>query len=86
MTASSSLFCNSKFAMMIASDSILHERTKHIEVDVHFIRENVRSRMITPNFVPFTDQTADMFTKPIGPSLMKFSLSKLGHIDIFAPT
>ena len=38
---SSTLFCDNKSAIMLSSDSVLHERTKHIEVDIHFIRENV---------------------------------------------
>ena len=82
---SSTLFCDNKSAIMLASDSVLHERTKHIEVDVHFIREKVRSGVITPHFVPSSEQVADMFTKSIGPSLLKTSLSKLGLVDIFAP-
>ena len=72
--------------LMLASDSVLHERTKHIEVDVHFIREKVRSGIIVPEFVPSSNQTADMFTKSVGPSLLKASLSKLGLIDIFVPS
>ncbi|GFY95374.1 hypothetical protein Acr_10g0007590 [Actinidia rufa] len=71
-------------AIMLSSDSVLHERTKHIEVDIHFIREKVRSGVITPSFVPSSAQTADMFTKSIGPSLLKSSLVKLGLVDIFA--
>ncbi|GFY89235.1 hypothetical protein Acr_06g0011750 [Actinidia rufa] len=81
----STLFYDNKFAIMLASDSVLHERTKHIELDVHFIREKVRSEIITPHFVPSSEQAADMFTKSIGPSLLKTSLSKLGLVDIFAP-
>ncbi|GFY92444.1 hypothetical protein Acr_08g0008400 [Actinidia rufa] len=41
-------------------------------------------RVITPSFVPSFAQTADMFTKSIGPSLLKSSLVKLGLVDIFA--
>ncbi|GFS33074.1 hypothetical protein Acr_00g0026190 [Actinidia rufa] len=70
--------------IMLSSDSVLHERTKHIEVDIHFIREKVRSGVITPSFVPSYAQTTDMFTKSIGPSLLKSSLVKLGLVDIFA--
>ena len=81
---SSYLFCDNKSAIMLSSDSVLHERTKHIEVDIHFIREKVRSGVITPSFVPSSAQTADMFTKSIGPSLLKSSLVKLGLVDIFA--
>uniref|UniRef100_A0A2N9G5A4 Integrase catalytic domain-containing protein n=1 Tax=Fagus sylvatica TaxID=28930 RepID=A0A2N9G5A4_FAGSY len=50
-TDSSQLFCDNKFAIMLALDSVLHERSKHIEVDIHFIREKVRSGIITPSFV-----------------------------------
>ena len=38
---SSQLFCDNKSAIMLASDSVLHERSKHIKVDIHFIREKV---------------------------------------------
>ncbi|GFY86650.1 hypothetical protein Acr_05g0002890 [Actinidia rufa] len=40
--------------------------------------------VITPSFVPSSAQIADMFTKSIGPSLLKSSLVKLGLVDIFA--
>ena len=82
----SQLFCDNKSAIMLASDSVLHERSKHIEVDIHFIREKVRSGIIIPSFVPSSEQTADVFTKPVGPSLLQSSIVKLGLIDIFAST
>jgi hypothetical protein len=82
---SSQLFCDNKSAIMLASDSVLHERSKHIEVDIHFIREKIRSGIIVPSFVPSSDQTADVLTKPVGPSLLQSSIIKLGLIDIFAP-
>ena len=70
---------------MLASNSILHERSKHIEVDIHFIQEKVLYGIIIPFFVPSSEQTADLFTKPVGPSLLQSSIVKLGLIDIFAP-
>uniref|UniRef100_A0A2N9F1J7 Reverse transcriptase Ty1/copia-type domain-containing protein n=1 Tax=Fagus sylvatica TaxID=28930 RepID=A0A2N9F1J7_FAGSY len=66
-------------------NSVLHERSKHIEVDIHFIRKKVRSGIIIPSFVPSSEQIADVFTKPVGPSLLQSSIVKLGLIDIFAP-
>ena len=82
---SSTLFCDNKSAIMLSSDSVLHERTKHVEVDIHFIREKVRFGVIVPNFVPSSDQTADMFTKSIRPTLLQSSLGKLGLVNVFAP-
>lgn len=69
---------------MLASDSVLHERTKHIEVDIHFIREKVRSGIIVTKFAPSAEQVVDALTKQIGPSLLKTTLRKLGMINIFA--
>lgn len=49
---SSQLFYDNKSAIILSSDSVLHEQTKHIDVDVHFIREKVRDGIIIPIFVP----------------------------------
>ena len=49
---SSQLFCDNKSAIMLVSDSVLHERSKHIEVDIHFIQEKVQYGIIIPSFVP----------------------------------
>ena len=84
-TDSSQLFCDNKSAIMLASDSVLYEWSKHIEVDIQFIWEKVWSGIIISSFVPSSKQTADVFTKPMGPSLLQLSIVKLGLIDIFAP-
>ena len=83
-TDSSQLFCDNKSANMLASHSVLHEWSKHIKVDIHFIREKVRSGIIIPSFVPSSVQIADVFTKPVGPFLLQSSIVKLGLIYIFA--
>ena len=70
---------------MLSSDSVLHERTEHIEVDIHFIREKVQSGVISPSFVSSREQASDMFTKSVGPGLLQSSLHKLGLVDVFAP-
>lgn len=44
---------------------VFHARTKHIEVDVHFIREKVASKFISVGHVPGLEQVADIFTKPL---------------------
>ena len=54
-TDSFQLFCDNKSAIMLVSDSVMHERSKHIEVDIHFIRKKVRSGIIIPSFVPSSE-------------------------------
>ncbi|GMP91457.1 hypothetical protein CsSME_00042152 [Camellia sinensis var. sinensis] len=73
--ASSPLFRDNKSAIMLLTDLILHERTKHIEVDIHFIQEKVRTSIVSPSFVSSSEQLANMFTKSADLTLFNHLLS-----------
>jgi hypothetical protein len=57
------LWCDNVSALAIASNPIFHARTKHIEVDFHFIHERVLRKDLQVKFVSTVDQLADIFTK-----------------------
>jgi|UniRef100_A0A2N9EPG4 hypothetical protein len=57
------LWCDNVSALAIASNPVFHARTKHIEVDFHFIHERVICKDLQVKFVSTVDQLADIFTK-----------------------
>jgi hypothetical protein len=80
------LFCDNKSAIEIAHNPVQHDRTKHVEVDRHFIKQNLETKIIQFPFVKSEDQLADILTKSVCSRDFYKALDKLGIRDIYAPT
>jgi histone deacetylase 1/2 len=65
------LWCDNLGATYLSANPIFHARTKHIEVDFHFVRERVAQGLLKIQFVSTGDQVADGFTKPLPVRLLE---------------
>ena len=80
------LYCDNKSAINIAHNPVQHDRTKHVEVDRHFIKEKLESGLICTPYVSTKSQLADIFTKGLAGHTFRDISSKLGIDDIHSPT
>lgn len=80
-----SVYCDNKSAIYLAHNPIFHERTKHIEIDCHVIREKIQTGLIHLLPVSSAAQLADVLTKPLPAPSFNSLISKLGLLDIHSP-
>jgi hypothetical protein len=80
------LFCDNKASINIAHNSVQHDRMKHVEVDRHFVKEKLETKIISMSFVQSKEQLANILTKPVVSKIFSETVDKLGMKDIYVPT
>nr|CAB3451012.1 unnamed protein product [Digitaria exilis] len=63
LTKSTLVYCDNVSAVYLCTNPVQHQRTKHVEIDLHFVRDRVAIGQVWVLHVPTTSQFADIFTK-----------------------
>ena len=77
------LHCDSNSAIKVAANPVFHERTKHLEIDLHFVREKILKGVVKTVKVDSANQIADILTKGLDTDQHKYLVKKLGLIDLY---
>lgn len=76
------IWCDNLSAIALASNPVFHAHTKHIELNCHFIRENVLQKLVSVHHITSVDQIVDVFTKALSAVKNTFFRSKLKVLPI----
>ncbi|KAH9691439.1 hypothetical protein KPL70_016106 [Citrus sinensis] len=75
------LWCDNQSAGELARNPILHSKSKHIELDVHYIRDKVLGKELEVRYIPTEEQVADVLTKALSFPKFNYFRSKLNVIN-----
>ena len=75
------LLADNQSSMRLSKNAEFHTRTKHIDVQYHYIRETIEDGLVTVSFIPSNEMAADALTKPLTKDKFQSGLSLLGLVD-----
>nr|GEZ22705.1 ribonuclease H-like domain-containing protein [Tanacetum cinerariifolium] len=81
LSAATLVCCDNVSATYLSANPVQHQRTKHIEIDIHFVRDLVTASQVRVLHVPSRYQYADIFTKEELEKERKVTATKLEHLN-----
>jgi hypothetical protein len=77
LTRSTLVYCDNVSAMYLSTNPVQHQHTKHVQLDLHFVRERVAVGDVRVLHVPTISQFVDIFTKGLPTSMFEEFQSNL---------
>ena len=75
------IYCDNQSCIKISSNPVFHDRSKHIDIRYHHIRDCVQRRIMLLSYIPTEDQDADILTKVLTRSKFEYHKGRIGVAD-----
>jgi hypothetical protein len=75
------IYCDNRSCIKLSENPVFHERSKHIEMRYHYVRDMVQKNILNIQYVPTVEQTADILTKPLSLTKFVYFRDKLGVVE-----
>ena len=59
------IYCDNQSCIELTENPVFHDKSKHIEIKYHYIRDMVQRGAVKLQYVPKEEQVADVLTKPL---------------------
>ena len=74
------IHCDNQSCIKLSENPVFHDRSKHIEIRYHFIRDWVQRGAVQLQYISTNDQVADILTKALPRSKHVFFRDKMGLV------
>jgi hypothetical protein len=75
------IYCDNQSCIKLSENPVFHDRSKHIEIRYHFIRDRVQKGAVKLQYIPTDQQVADILTKPLAKGKFEAFRDKLGLVQ-----
>jgi hypothetical protein len=73
--------CDNQSYIKLFENPMFHDKSKHIEMRYHCVRDMVQKNILSIQYVPMAEQTADILTKPLSLTKFVYFRDKLGVVE-----
>jgi hypothetical protein len=74
------IHCDNQSCVKLSENPVFHDRSKHIEIKYHYIRDMVQRKAVHVQYLPTHEQIADIFTKPLAKTKFEYFRERLGLV------
>ena len=75
------IYCDNHSCIQLSENPVFHDRSKHIEIMYHFIRDYVQRGAVTLQYISTDEQVVDILTKSLGRGKFAFFEDKFGVVQ-----